>query len=217
LYITIFFAGGFLLQSITEEKENRTIEIMLTSLAPWQLLGGKVLGLGLLGLAQMLIWLMTGRSLLGVATDRLAQPGLALPWSVWALAVVYFVFGYGVNAGIMAGIGATVAHVREGSQIVALLALPFVIPLWLLDTIADAPDGTLARTLSIFPLTAPVTMMIRVSLADVAPGEVALSVALLALCVALVIWLAARLFRVGTLLAGKRLSLGEIARAIRAA
>jgi ABC-2 type transport system permease protein len=132
------------------------------------------------------------------------------------LAIVYFLFGYAVNAGIMAGIGSTVGHVREGSQIIALLALPFVIPIWFLSTIVAAPSGALARALRLFPLTAPVTMMIRVSLSDVAPEEVALSLALLALCVTLVIWLAARLFRVGTLLTGQRLSMAEIARAIRA-
>lgn len=218
LYMTIFFAASFLLQSVTEEKENRTIEILLTSLQPWQLLGGKVLGLGLLGLVQMLLWLTASRLLLGASAGPLGlfEGQFALPWGVWALAVIYFLLGYLFYAGIMAGIGATVTNIREGGQLTALMVFPFIIPLWFLGVIIEQPNGTLARVLGIIPFTAPVTMMIRSPLADVAPVEIALSLALLAASVVLAIWLAARLFRVSTLLSGKRLNGREIMRAIRA-
>jgi ABC-2 type transport system permease protein len=219
LYMTIFFAASFLLQSVTEEKENRTIEILLTSIQPWQLLGGKVLGLGLLGLIQMVLWLVSGRLLLGASAGPLGlfEREFVLPWQVWVLAVVYFVLGYLFYASLMAGIGATVTNIREGGQITALMVFPFIIPLWFLGVLIQQPNGTLARVLSLIPFTAPVTMVIRSPLTDVAPLEIALSLLLLAASVVAAIWVAARLFRVSTLLAGKRLSGREIVRAIRQA
>jgi ABC-2 type transport system permease protein len=217
LYFAIVFASGFMLQSVTEEKENRTIELLLTSLRPWQLLAGKVLGLGALGLLQTVVWLGASWLLLGVGGSRLGDVGaLSLPASVWALVIVYFVLGYGVYASLLAGVGATITNPREGSQLTLLVLAPIIVPLWFIAAIIARPDGPAATALSIFPLTAPVTMIIRITLGAAAPWQVALSVALLAGTVALSVWAAARLFRVSTLLAGKKLSLGEIARALRA-
>jgi ABC-2 type transport system permease protein len=217
LYFAIVFASGFMLQSVTEEKENRTIELLLTSLRPWQLLAGKVLGLGTLGLLQTVVWLGASRLLLGFGGGRLGDvSALNLPASVWALVVVYFVLGYGVYASLLAGVGATITNPREGSQLTLLVMMPLIAPLWFIAAIITYPEGPVATALSIFPLTAPVTMIIRITLGAATSWEVALSVALLAGTVALSVWAAARLFRVSTLLAGKKLSPREIARALRA-
>ncbi len=217
LYFTIIFASGLMMQSVVEEKENRTIELIVTSVKPWQLLSGKALGLGALGLIQTLVWLISGRFLLSFSTTQLALPGnFTLPLSVWVLALVYFLLGYMVYASLFAGIGATITNTREGSQLTLLFVIPFIIPLWFLGAIIQNPNGLLATVLSIIPLTAPVTMMIRVPLTDVSGWQVALSIALLSGTVVLCIWGAARLFRVTTLLAGKKLAPAEIMRALRA-
>lgn len=218
LYTTILVSAGYLLHSVTDEKENRTIEILLVSIRPWELLSGKVVGLGLLGLLQMLIWLLPSRALLGLTTGSpgLFDQMLVLPWHVWMLGFVYFLLGYMFYGAIFAGIGATTTNVRESGPITTLMMIPFMAPLWFLVPIAQEPNGTISAVLSVIPLTAPVTMMIRVILADVALPQVLLSIALLGVAAALAIWLAARLFRVSTLLAGKRLSLVEVTRALRA-
>ena len=216
LYFAIVFASGFMLQSVTEEKENRTIEMLLTSLRPWQLLAGKVLGLGALGLLQTVVWLSSSRLLLGLSAAGVGNTGaLSLPPSVWALVVVYFLLGYGVYASLLAGVGATITNPREGSQLTLLVLAPIIVPLWFIAAIIARPDGVVATALSIFPLTAPVTMIIRITLGAVPGWQVALSVALLAGTVVLSLWAASRLFRVQALLAGKKLSLGEIAAAMR--
>lgn len=218
LYMSIIFAASFMLQSVVEEKENRTIEILLTSVQPLSLLAGKVLGLGVLGLIQVLVWLAFGRLLLTLSSEQFALfASFSLPAYVWVLAVVYFLLGYLVYASLLAGVGATVTTTRESSQLTILMIMPFIIPLWFLGAIVENPNGGLATVLSIMPLTAPVTMMIRVPLTDVAAWQVGLSLLLLVGAVALCLWLAARLFRVGTLLTGKRLTPGEIMRALRAA
>lgn len=217
LYVTIFTAASYLLQSVTEEKENRTIEIVLTSLRPLQLLAGKVLGLGLLGLLQVAVWLGAGLLLLRLSGVALPADAIgAVPWVAVALAIVYFALGYLVYGSLLAAVGATVTNVREGSQLVLLLVVPCIVPLWFLSAIIARPNGLLATALSLFPLTAPITMMIRVPLTPIAAWEIGVSLAVLAASAALCLWLAARLFRAGALLAGQRLSARAVLRALRA-
>lgn len=216
LFITIISSSSYMLQSITEEKENRTIEILLTSLRPWQVLAGKVAGLGVLGLIQVTIWFGMGRLLLGLSTSQFNLfDSFALPGYVWALALLYFLLGYLVYASLMAGIGATVTTTREGSQLTTLVVLPFIIPLWFIGAIIDQPNSVLSLALSLFPLTAPTTMVMRLALTNVAWWQVLLSLLLLVGMVVLSIWLAARIFRVTTLLAGKKFNLGEIIQTLR--
>jgi ABC-2 type transport system permease protein len=216
LFITIISSSGFMLQSVTEEKENRTIEILLTSLRPWQILAGKVAGLGLLGLIQVSIWLLAARLLLTLSTRQFNLFGsFELPGYVWGLALLYFVLGYLVYASLLAGVGATVTTTREGSQLTTLVVLPFIVPLWFIGAIIEQPDSPLALALSLVPLTAPVTMVMRLALTDVVWWQVLLSLLLLLGTVLLFVWGAGRIFRVTTLLAGKKFNVGEIFQALR--
>ncbi|RRR65466.1 MAG: ABC transporter permease [Candidatus Viridilinea halotolerans] len=216
LYATILSSASFLLQSVTEEKENRTIEIILTSLRPLELLTGKVLGLGLLGLVQVGFWLGSGLLLLQLSGMTPPTEGSTLAWGTIALMFCYYLLGYLVYGSLLAAVGAVVGNVREGSQFVTLLVIPSVIPLWFLGVLISQPDGLLARSLSLFPLTAPVTMMIRAPLTNLAAWEVGLSLLLLAATAAGTIWIASRLFRAASLLSGQRISVGVIMRALRA-
>ncbi len=217
LTFAIFMSSGLLLQGLLEEKENRTLEVTLTSIAPRPFLLGKILGLGLLGLVQLLAWLALARGGMGLGAGSLGALGqIALPLGVWVLALAYFLLGYLFYAALMAGIGAISPSMRESSQYSVVVSLFASLPLFMLSPLAGDPAGALAVGLSLFPPTAAVTMPIRLAVSSVPAWQVALSLALLALAIAGVIGLAARLFRTTTLLRGSRLSPREILRAMAA-
>jgi ABC-2 type transport system permease protein len=216
LTMSIFMSSGLLLQAVIEEKESRTIEVLLSSTRPHKLLLGKVLGLGLLGLIQIVTWLVLARLLLGPAAPVVSTLGaIDIPARVWPLALAYFLLGYLLFATLMAGIGAVSPSMRESSQLTVLIMLPAALPLMLLQVLVADPEGGLAVFMSLFPLTSPISMLMRVASGSVPLWQLGLSLALLALAIVGTIWLAGRLFRASTLLAGKRLSLREMARALR--
>ncbi|HEX6606595.1 MAG TPA: ABC transporter permease [Chloroflexia bacterium] len=215
LTYAIFMSSGILLQALLEEKENRIMEVLLTSGSARQLLTGKVLGLGALGLIQLLIWLGLAYVLTGSGASFVAALGTVnVPLAVWGLAVVYFLLGYLFFAALMAGIGAISPSRRESSQYAGVVSMLAIVPLFLLAPLAADPNGPLAVFLSIFPPTAPAIMLARLAVTTVPPWQVAVSLAVLALTVVGGIAAAARLFRAGTLLQGTRLSWREVRRAL---
>ncbi|MBN2471415.1 MAG: ABC transporter permease [Anaerolineae bacterium] len=203
----------FLMSGVVEEKENRMMEILITSVRPLEMLWGKVLGLGLLGLTQVLLWGAAGVLFLQ------AQPEIAAAVQISpdfvAIGLVYFVLGYFLNAAIMAGIGAAVTAEQEGRQFAGLLTLPAVLPFILMITFIQDANGAVPVLLSLFPLTAPVSMLMRIPMTAVPAWQIVLSLALLVAAVLGVIWLAAQVFRIGLLMYGKRLSLRAIFAAVR--
>jgi ABC-2 type transport system permease protein len=215
MYMVIFSSSGLLLNSVIEEKENRTLEILLTSLLPRELLAGKVLGLGVLGLGQSLIWFGTSGLLLAMRNDTPDFFSFTLPLAIWLLLCIYCLSGYLIYASLMAGIGAVVSSTREASLFTGFLIMPFMVPLIFYGVIIDQPDSMLALGLSIFPLTAPVTMMMRVILTHVTWWQITLSLLVMAGSVMVCIWLAARAFRISTLLTGKKLNPMTIWRALQ--
>jgi ABC-2 type transport system permease protein len=215
LTYAIFMASGILLQALLEEKENRIMEVLLTSGSARQLLTGKVLGLGALGLIQLLIWLGLGYMLTGSGASFVSALGtINVPLAVWVLAVVYFLLGYLLFAALMAGIGAISPSRRESSQYASVVTMLAMVPLILLAPLAADPNGGLAVFLSLFPPSAPATMLARLAVTTVPLWQVAVSLGLLALSVAGGIAAAARLFRATTLLQGTRLSWREVRRAL---
>ncbi|MDH7486938.1 MAG: ABC transporter permease [Anaerolineae bacterium] len=218
LMITIFTSSGFLLQGVGEEKENRVIEILLSSLSTTQLLAGKILGLGALGLLQVLIWLGAGFALMSGAVAVFALSGLlTIRVSTVVLALVYFLLGYLLFATMMASAGALGSTAREGQQISGIFSFLSALPFMFGNFIMMQPNATLAKVLSLFPLTAPITMMMRLAVTTVPPLEVAISLVLLALGILGVLWAGGKLFRFGLLMYGKRPSVAEMWRALRQA
>lgn len=216
LYLSIFSSSGLLQNSVVEEKENRMLEILLTSLRPWQLLAGKIIGLGTLGLMQMALWIATGFGIITyLSVDVSFLQEARLPMYVWALVLPYYLLGYLVYGGLMAGIGATMTSTRESSMLTSFLMIPIMTPFFLLFPIIDQPDGWVATLLSIIPYTASITMVIRLTLVDVVWWQIALSLVLLFGAVVLSIWAGAKLFRATMLLHGKKLSMREVVRALR--
>jgi ABC-2 type transport system permease protein len=216
--ITIFTTSGFLLQGVSEEKEGRIIEILLSSISPTQLLAGKILGLGALGLIQVLIWIGAGAALMGAAIALFALAGGAmLKISTVALGVVYFVLGYLLFATLMAVAGSMGTTQRESQQIASIFSLAAAIPWMTMGVVFANPHSAIAVALSYFPLTAPVMMLLRLGITDVPGSQIAISIALLIAGIVLSLWAGAKIFRTSLLMYGKRPGLKDLARAFRQA
>jgi ABC-2 type transport system permease protein len=214
----IFFSSGFLLQSVSEEKENRVIEILLSSVSSRQLLAGKVLGLGTAGLLQTTIWLVAVKVFADVASVNIPLlSDLSITPGFIAIGLVYFVLGYLLFAALFAGIGSLGSTARESQSLSGILVMPAVMPLWLNYFIINDPDSTFAKVLTFVPLTAPVTAMMRLSRDSMSTLEIALSLLLLAASVVFVLWMASKVFRAFLLMYGKSPGLKEIVRTLRAA
>ncbi|MCS7287375.1 MAG: ABC transporter permease [Anaerolineae bacterium] len=210
LIMTIFVSSGYLLQSIAEEKENRVMEIIVSSVSPMELLLGKVIGLGAVGLTQVMVWILT---VLGFTTGSvllLAVSAFSLPVSTLALVVLYYILGFSLYAFLMAGTGSLGATMRESNQLAGVFALFAAAPYILSGFLIANPNLTIARILSFFPLTAPTMMLFRLPLAQVPWIDIAGSLVVLVLSLFIAIWLGEKLFRVGILMYGKRPSVKEI-------
>jgi len=203
-YIVILGAASLLLSSVTKEKENRIIEILMSSITPQQLLAGKILGLGIVGLLQTVLWVGTGYALLRKSASMFNLPAvfqLPVEFLVWG--IVFFLLGYAVYASLMAGLGALVPNMREASQATMVVAMPLIVPLFLMNILIEAPHGSVSTAFSIFPLTAPVVMMTRLSAGGVPWWQPPVAAVLLALTVVLVVRAVAGMFRAQTILSGQ--------------
>lgn len=215
MIMVIFMVSGTLLQSVSEEKENRVVEVLITSVSPLALMAGKVIGLGATGLLQVGIWLVSIAlfvpRIVSIADvgDLALEPGLA------AAIVVFFLAGYFVFAVVMAGLSAATVSAREASSLSTIVLLPALTPLVLATLISLAPNGVFARILTYIPFTAPATMMIRIGVTDVAVWEIALSLGVTIGSGLALLWLSARVFRAGILIYGQRMGLRGLWLAIR--
>ncbi len=215
-FFVITTSGGFLLTSVTKEKENRTAETLLVSLAPRQLMTGKVIGLGTLALFQMSIWM--GGALF--ALDRSNEifsiaSNFSLPEGFVFWAILFFILGYFLYGSILGAIGVMAPNAREGGQFTFVAILPLLIPLWFNYTFTQSPNGPVTVFLSLFPLTAPSSMMTRMTIGAVPLWQILASLGGLAVTAYLVTMLAARLFRADTLLSSESLGLKRLVREMR--
>ena len=204
-YMLIVGSATLLLSNISKEKENRVIEMLLTSVTSRQLLTGKIIGLGIVGLGQTLFWFGTSYILLNLSGRTFQLPSsIHLPFSFLAWGLVYFLLGYAVYASLMAGLGALAPNLREASQATFVITLPLMVPLFLASSVfMQAPNGMIAVVLSLFPLSAPVAMMARLSAGGVAWWQPWLAVALLAATIVFVVRAVAGMFRAQALLSGQ--------------
>ena len=207
-YIVILTSSTLLLNSVNTEKQNRVIEILMTSVTPRGLLAGKIAALGLVGLLQTVFWTGTGLLLLRYSGRTLNLENVnAVSPTLLLWGVLFFLLGYAVYAGLMAGLGALVPNMREASQVTTILILPMIVPLMMISVLLDKPNGGLAVGLSLFPLTAPTTIMLRLSAGPVPLWQVLLSAGLLAVTALLIVRAAAGMFRAQNLLSGQSINL----------
>lgn len=212
LTMAIFFSSGYLLQGTAEEKQNRVIEVLLSSTTPEQLMAGKILGLGAAGLLQVAVYVVL---LFLPAMTLLAVTSISV--SKILLSLIFFLLGYLLFASLMAATGVLGNTVQESSQLSAVWTITSMIPVFILPTVGQAPDSALARGLSYFPLTAPTMMLLRIGAGLTRTSDLFISAAILLVSVYFAVKGAAKIFRAASLLYGKRPSGSEILRWLREA
>ncbi|MEE8397476.1 MAG: ABC transporter permease [Desulfobacterales bacterium] len=216
--ISLMSLSTFLLQSLGEEKENRLMEVLLSSVSTEQLLAGKVLGIGAAGLIQVLIWLLLPAFLLNYASSTLLSGvvrSLLIPTDFLFLAIAYFILGYLFFGVLSAGIAAICPTSRDGAQLSMGFLMPMFVPLWLSSLIMFYPDNPLWTALTFFPITAPTMVMVRYGVTNIPAWEIAVSISVMVLATIGGLFLAAKVFRMYLLMYGKRPSLGEVIRTLR--
>lgn len=222
LYFALVAYGVRTMRSVLEEKTSRMMEILLSSIQPLQLLAGKILGVAAAGLTQFLIWAASAGLLAayGVALARTVAPGapqlhIRIPVTMLVFMVVYFVGGYFLYSSIYAAIGAMVSTEQDAQQLQMPVTLLLVVGFFLFEQVMRNPNSSGSIALSIIPFWSPMLMMMRIGLETPPAWQIALSLGVLALSVAGMVYVTARIYRVGVLMYGKRPSLVELARWFR--
>ena len=227
LYMMFIIYGQMITRGVLEEKTSDIAEILVSSVRPWELMLGKILGIGAMGLTQIAIWTttlagLTAYGLAGGATV-LSEVGvdlsaISLPLIRLGLAfLAFFVLGYFLYASVFAAVGAIVGDQDDVQQVSFFPMLLIIVPFILAFSAAQA--GTAGSTLmvaaSYFPFFTPILMLVRMTMGAAAGWEVLLSIAILLVSIVGVAWLAGRIYRVGVLMKGKRPNLPEVARWVR--
>lgn len=209
--VAMMTSSGYLMQAVAEEKENRTMEIMVTSVSPGQLMSGKVIADIAVGVTQLVVWALF--VILGLLIGKNFVPwlsGLQFSGEMIGILALVMIPAYIMISGLMAAVGATVTEASEGQQFMGLFTLPIWLPYLLTGTIIQNPNSPLVIAMSLFPLTAPMTISMRIGLATIPTWQLILSVIILVLSAIGAVWLAGRAFRLGMLRYGQRLRWKEI-------
>jgi ABC-2 type transport system permease protein len=215
-FFTVVGSSGYLLQTVAEEKENRTIEIMVSSMSPEQLIGGKALGLLAVSLTQIGIWVVTAVvALLGAARFYPVLQTATVPWVYLGVVTLFFLPAFALVAGLMTAIGGMVTQVQQGQQIAGILNLVFIIPFFFVSVLMINPNSPLVMFLTLFPTTSFLTVALRWGMSSIPLWQMVLSWLLLTGTAVFMVWAAARIFRAGMLRYGQRLSLRHIITAVR--
>jgi len=210
-FFVITMTGGFMLQSVSKEKENRTIEVLLLSVRPRDVMLGKIVGLGMVALLQVVVWV--GGGLLIMNRSQVSTVSLPDGFLIWAL--LYFVLGYLLYASVLGALGALAPSAREGTQFTFLVLLPLMIPLWMSNVLIQSPNDAMSIVFSLFPLTSPTSMITRLAAGPVPIEQLLIGLGLLAVTTYGLIALSARFFRADTLLAMNSLNLKRIVYELR--
>jgi len=218
LAIALNVSANYVLQSLGEEKENRLMEILLSTVSPGQLLTGKLLGRGAAGLLQVLLWVVSIPLLLRLASAAFggALSTVQVTPGLLTLGVAYFILGYLLFAVVSLAIAAICSTVREAQGLAPLFTLAAVAPFWFISLLMFFPNSPIWVVFSIFPFSAPVTMMLRLGITGVPAWQLAASMIVLVASVLGGLWIAAKLLRIYLLMYGKRPRIREIIRALRA-
>ena len=218
LYTTVLMWGQAVMTGVIEEKSSRVVEVIASSVSSTKLLAGKLLGIGAAGLTQFLVWSL---SLLLASLGAAAYaPQASLPEVtplVLVSFVVFFLLGYALYSSLFAAVGSCVNTTQEAQSLAFPVFMPLVFAVTLFPLVLQSPDGTLATVLSLVPFFTPLLMFLRVTVLAPPLWQIALAVVLTAATVAAVVAVAARIYRVGILMYGKRPTFPEILRWINRA
>ena len=215
MYMVIMLYGMNTARSIIEEKTSRVFEVLLATIKPDELLAGKIIGVGAVGLTQICLWMIAALALLStnMASGLVSGGGHALVSPAQAgFFVLYFVFGFLIYSSIAAALGAMTNSEQELQQLNLFLVMPLALCMLLLFSVVRAPDSALSRIASLIPFCSPLLMNLRISLMQVPAKEILLSILLMSLTIVAILWVSARIYRVGILMYGKKPNLPEILR-----
>jgi ABC-2 type transport system permease protein len=219
LALSLVFSSTYVLQSLAEEKENRMMEILLSSVNTRQLITGKVLGLGTAGLCQVIVWVISLPLLVNLASSSIGGflSTIRIPPGFLVLGVVYFILGYALFGVLSAGIASVTSTVRDAQSLASIYMLFPVAPFWFFSILILTPNSPIWIVFSIFPFTAPVLVLLRMGITGVPAWQVVVSLIVLAGSIFGGLLLAGKLLRTYMLMYGKRPSFREIARSLRKA
>lgn len=219
LSLSLMFGVTSLINGLGEEKESRLIEVLLSSVSIPQLLVSKVLALGLAGLLQVVLWLVSIPLLLNLASASLGDllRGIEIPANFILLGVVYFILGYLLFAVLSIGVGAISSNATEGNALAMIYTMTTFIPLWFLGFLIPFPNSPIWVVLTLFPTTAPIQTMLRIGISEVPLWQIIASITILVLSIVLGLYLVPKVFRTYMLMYGKRPGLREIYRQIKTA
>jgi len=241
IYVAVLIYGSMVMMGVIEEKTSRVVEVMVSSVRPFDLLMGKVLGIGAMGLVQLATWgvlILGGAAVAGTVlaffidpTDfnlgadasqeallqaaNITIPTIAPSLIVWF--VLFFLGGYLLYASLYAAVGAAVEQQQDAQSFSLPLTMLVIIPILFIVPIADSPNTTLAVSLSLVPFFSPILMVVRAAITDVPFWQLALSYGLLMITFVGAVWVSARIYRVGILMYGKKPSLRDLVRWFRQA
>ena len=219
IYFTLIIYGIYVMRGVLEEKSNRIVEVIVSSVKPFHLMLGKIVGIGLVGLTQIAIWVSFAA--------LLSAPQLAMALSIssanlpkvsgvsLAFLPVFYILGYFLFATIYAGIGSMFNSEEDAQQFMGVANLFLIAPMILLMPVMKNPDGTMATALSLFPFFSPILMYLRIVVQTPPAWQIALSIGIMLATIVLMIWLVAKIYRVGILMYGKKPTIPEIARWLR--
>ncbi len=217
LYMTILVFGSMIQRSILEDKNQHVTEVVLSSMSSTQFFTGKILGIGAVGLTQYLAWLLmvAGATIFGLISSAQLQSLTVLQPTVLAAFVVFYVLGFLLYAGLFAAIGAMSTTDQEAQQLMQPVVMLLVVPLVAMIFIFQNPDAGVSVALSLIPFTAPLAMFMRLNISAPPLWQLLLSFAILIVSTGLIYMASGRIFRVGILMTGKKLSLVEAWRWVR--
>lgn len=240
-YMLMAIYGSILMQGIIEEKANRIVEVIVSSVKPFNLLLGKTLAIASVAITQFLLWMiLSGLILFGVGLilgDSLQQAALAqanlgtvdteqmgvevilaiqqFDWSVLWFFPIYFLGGFFLYGSLLAAAGAAVDNIQDAQQFTVPITMPMLLPLLFVFNIIQNPNGSFAVFASIFPFFSPMSMLVRLSLTEVPAYQIILSILVLVATFLGCIWFAAKIYRTGILMYGKKPSFKELFRWLR--
>jgi ABC-2 type transport system permease protein len=238
IYGAMFGYGAIIMRSVIEEKTSRIIEVITSSVKPFELLMGKVLGVGALGLTQFAIWSLSAAGLMAIAAPVAAyfmggaevpsQSGLdpqvaaELPFEIpvvgaelWITFILFFLLGYLMYSALFAAVGSAVDSESDSQQLMLPIMIPIIMPMLFLGRVAQDPGSTFSTITSLIPFFSPMLMPVRVAMTDVPAWEYFLSIALMFGTFLGLIWLSGRIYRVGILMYGKKASFSEMIKWVR--
>jgi len=221
IYVTVLMYGIYVMRGVLEEKSSHVVEVVISTVKPFELMLGKILGIGAVGLTQFVIWatLMAAVSAPG-AVSAMGISGMELPTipaQLLVFFVIYFVLGFLLYGTLYAGIGAAFDTEQEAQNFQAVITMFLIVPLVLMMQILNQPDGTLSVVLSLIPFFTPMLMFLRMTLTQVPPLQLGASVVLMVGAILACTWVVAKIYRVGILMHGSKPKLKDLIRWVKEA